>query len=112
MSTVRRQKIKIKRAWEIKKKRLLRRAQSRDLSVIPPGIYCYTGLSIEYRKKGYPVYHIKPCPYWGARYDMPEQERGYCALLNRGDWEDPYSFGLLWDQCKECGINDDFEDEK
>lgn len=56
---------------------------------IPEGMYCYdvsTGAS---------------CLYWNyvGRYN------GYCAFLNRDD-NHPEGLGLLWDQVKECGIND------
>ena len=40
--------------------------------------------------------------------DQPEQENGYCSYLERGDWEADH-LSLLWDQCKECGINMDDE---
>lgn len=68
---------------------------NKDTSVIPEGIYCYT--------------HVKgkfvACPYWSLRKDKPKQENGYCAYLGKGDWESD-DFGLLWDQCKECNINE------
>lgn len=38
---------------------------------------------------------------------MPEQENGYCSYLQKGDWD--LSLGLLWDQVKECGINEEPE---
>lgn len=62
--------------------------------VIPKGTYCYG-------EKG-------PCPYWGSAPDQERQNNGYCALLKSGDWQHD-GIGLLWDQCKECGINDDVE---
>lgn len=58
---------------------------------IPKGVYCYDENGI--------------CPYWKKCADRPEQENGYCEYLEQGDWE--MTFGLLWDQCKECGINED-----
>jgi len=89
---------------------------------IPQGPYCYT-----LTDDGYFV-----CPYWSIREDKPEQENGYCAFLKKGDWElykdteftdlktgevtkgedMPFSPGLLWDQCKECGVNDKFDEDE
>ena len=62
---------------------------------IPKGIYCYD-------KHGL-------CPWFDAREDKPEQECGYCHYLEAGDWEENGTF-LLWDQVKECGLNDDDEE--
>lgn len=59
--------------------------------VIPEGQYCYEGKN--------------RCVYWDLREDKPPQERGYCHYLNRGDWESE-DLSLLWDQCKECGVNE------
>lgn len=74
---------------------------------IPPGPYCYHFISGP-DKKG----RLKtlPCPFWDTRDDKPEQSRGYCHYLEKGDWEDGGTF-LLWDLCKECGIKswDDYE---
>lgn len=85
-------------------------------SVIPKGDYCYSEKSV--------------CPYWSVREDRVEQENGYCSFLGKGDVEInqtavledmdtgekisgkdiPFPVGLLWDQVKECGINDEYED--
>ena len=65
--------------------------------LIPPGIYCHYGLD-----------YI--CPFWAIQADKLNQENGYCHYLQRGDW-DRDGGGLLWDQCKECGINEFIEDE-
>lgn len=62
---------------------------SLDEKYIPEGPYCYRG---EYL-----------CPYWSKDHSKPDQENGYCSFIKKGDWE--LNFGLLWDQCKECGIN-------
>lgn len=90
----------------------------KDESVIPKGEYCYD-------EKGL-------CPYWSKRKDKPNQENGYCAFLGRGDWnlnaskkktlmhqdgtkwspsEMPFGIGLIWDQCKECSINEYTDEE-
>jgi len=71
----------------------------KDTSFIPHGIYCYTWL----RSGGTEV-----CPYWSKHDDKPHQMNGYCSYLERGDWGGQ-SLSLLWDQCKECGINEDLE---
>lgn len=74
---------------------------AKDASVIPPGCYCYT-----YDLTGKAVV----CPYWDLREDKPEQENGYCAFMEQGDWDSEH-LSLLWDQVKECGVNMDDEDE-
>ena len=72
----------------------------KDESVIPEGFYCYTGWGDSF----------KPCPYWSRRENKPEQQNGYCSFLDRSDWQEGLS--LLWDQVKECGINEgDWEKE-
>ena len=63
-----------------------------DRLKIPSGCYCYDENGL--------------CPYWSKRKDKPDQENGYCEYLKKGDWEHDF-FGLLWDQVKECGENDD-----
>jgi len=86
---------------------------------IPPGPYCY------YSYKG------PTCPFWDKDDSKPYQENGYCHYLQRGDWENNdekeyinvktgekqtanqigLPLSLLWDQCKECGINDDIDED-
>jgi hypothetical protein len=61
---------------------------------IPKGTYCYDENGL--------------CPWWSRNDDQPDQENGHCAYLEEGDWENP-GLGLLWDQVKECGVNDDWE---
>jgi len=85
----------------------------KDKLIIPKGDYCYSR-----DENGNQV----NCPYWSSRPDKPNQENGYCAYLEEGDWEvnadseeyDPktgevrelrWPCNLLWDQVKECGIN-------
>lgn len=63
--------------------------------VIPEGLYCYERISEN---------KIKLCPHWRINKDKPEQMNGYCSFLKKGDWE-MGALSLLWDQCKECGIN-------
>lgn len=85
----------------------------KDTSVIPKGIYCY-GVQDGKRVR---------CPYWSLRDDQPEQHNGYCSFLERGDWEVkiPPDFpphfptsclSLLWDAVKECGINEDYDEDE
>ena len=72
---------------------------------IPEGPYCYTSLGVEMTDRG-PVIKIKKCPYW--EYVGPQRAR--CNFLKVDD-DDEDACGLLWDQVKECGINegDDYE---
>jgi len=90
----------------------------KDASAIPSGPYCH-GKSLG-----------DVCPYWKLLPDRPEQYNGWCDFLGKGDIElggekelenvdtgekakgSEFGFpvSLLWDQCKECGINED-EDE-
>jgi len=72
----------------------------KNKSVIPHGMYCYTRMGY---KNG--VYKIKPCPYWDKVEGKPKQGDGYCHYLETGDWEEG-NLSLLWDQVKECGINE------
>lgn len=69
---------------------------TKDESKIPKGIYCYD-------ENG-------RCPYWSKNLDKDHQESGYCSFLEVGDWEDK-GVSLLWDQVKECGINDGVDEE-
>ena len=66
----------------------------KDESCIPRGLCCYG-------------YNGLRCPYWSIRLDKPEQLNGYCDFLEIGDWQKDAYFSLLWDQVKECGINED-----
>ena len=102
---------------------------------IPEGMYCYTITSID-SKTG----RIKTdtCPFWdhNDKY-LLEQNYGYCHYLKQGDWErnkkindesiitseidkgktvsevigEDFPSSLLWDQCKECDINDNWDKE-
>ncbi len=64
---------------------------------IPKGMYCYI------RNDNEKII----CPFWDIDKTKPEQENGYCYYLKKGDWENE-GFNLLWDQCKECGVNECF----
>ena len=87
---------------------------NKDTSLIPKGLYCE-------EKKG-------ACPYWSLISNRPNQENGYCAFLEKSDWDlneeassrEVYSarafqgfrsahflkLSNLWDGVKECGRND------
>ena len=71
---------------------------TKDKSVIPFGMYCYTPIGYYDGK-----YSVKLCPYWSLLEDKPQQENGYCSYMELGDGEE--GVFLLFDQCKECGIN-------
>lgn len=101
---------------------------------IPPGPYCYTIKKIKEDPEGKepPVVLTNVCPYWDRIDDLGDQECGYCHYLGYGDYDInndetreficttpgtgeklivkapdmPFGVGLLWDRCKECGIND------
>jgi len=92
----------------------------KDKSVIPKGMYCYTVFDTG---------DVRVCPYWKTDKRHHKHENGYCAYLEKGDWDlnkepsipwivydgkrenfnPPKSSAelglmssLLWDQCK-CG---------
>lgn len=79
-----------------------------DPAAIPTGTYCYFGATrtqVGQDAQGFPLYRTVPCPFWAANPNAPEQGYGYCAKLRSGDWMEGGT-SLLWDQCKECGVND------
>lgn len=113
--------------------------KTRNKARIPRGLYCYTVREID-KSGSIPVIKTKMCPYWDRDLDKPEQANGYCHFLGKGDWDinattDPViirckqhpeyegkhasecpdipqiGWGLLWDQCKECGINEGCDDD-
>jgi hypothetical protein len=92
--------------------------------------YCYTPIGkLEYKENGVPIYKTKNCPFWysieieGAiNKEDGEAENavwnqhpglvavgqhwiGGCKLIKKTD-DDMCGFGLLWDSCKECSINE------
>ena len=63
---------------------------------IPEGCYCESGSYL--------------CPFWDYVEGRNDMEDGYCRYLKKGDlefWEEDGFDSLLWDMCKECGINDE-----
>ena len=71
---------------------------------IPNGIYCYVPSS-DNKTIGY------LCPFWDRKEGRPHMENGYCHYLQVGDDLNGEYLTLLWDMCKECGINDECEEE-
>jgi hypothetical protein len=106
---------------EQRRERILRERQARydrrmeqAEAVVPHGMYCYTRVPDPERDAqraatGEPFIpgRYVPCPYYKIRADKPEQQNGYCRLLRKGDWmpSDRGGTMLLWDGCKECGVN-------
>ena len=94
---------------------------NKDESLIPQGLYCYSIVDGERVQ----------CPYYGKDKENDlYQENGYCGFLEKGDWQLNEESGmlkgwrsdgkpvppvsaheikasLLWDECKECGINEE-----
>ncbi|MFA7101237.1 MAG: hypothetical protein WC196_05855 [Bacilli bacterium] len=96
----------------------------KDKTMIPKGFYCYSVIDGERVQ----------CPYWSRLKDGLYQEDGYCSFLEQGDWDinekagmltgwrsdgkplPPVSaheikMSLLWDECKECDVNMEDEDD-
>jgi hypothetical protein len=94
---------------------ILKEAFKNPDKYIPKGNYCYV-FTGKYIAALHPVYisnggklHLRPvhmevirCPFWDWDDGHPDQEHGYCHYMGLGDWQ--LNSGLLWDQCKECGI--------
>lgn len=60
--------------------------------------YCYKSISTGEGKPKF-VY----CPFWDKIQQFPHQGNGYCHFMMKGD---DSSGGLLWDQIKECGVDE------
>lgn len=79
---------------------------NKDTSVIPTRDYCYDATG-------------KPCPYWSCEYTYEESDymkmrphrNGKCSFLEIADDDDVDGIGLLFDQVKECGINNDLDED-
>lgn len=110
------------------------------IKVIPKGIYCYKTTREPCKENGYKLEtKLCPFLDWLKRSDIKNfydfQNTGYCHFLQLGDWFDKKSgkeeeiihlerfkketvkvnskqegTDLLWDSCKECGINDDLDE--
>jgi hypothetical protein len=107
-----------------------------DPSVIPVGPYCYGGNrprrenEPEFTEDGRTIRYLKYCPYMGMK-TLNGVQVTWCNFLGKGDIGNNCSdedharlvehFGsqealdkglplfLLWDSCKECGINEESE---
>ena len=87
---------------------------------IPKGPYCYSLIGSEENKDGISFPKTQTCPFWDTNEEKGDQECGYCHLIGKGDWdlneettsEIDIPFGLLWDQVKECGLNDEWDDDE
>ena len=76
------------------------------LKLIPKGEYCYGHNVLE------DGFVARPhCPFWDNMLEFPKHNNGYCHYLKKGDWQ-LQGFGLIWDSCKECGVNSDEEYEE
>jgi hypothetical protein len=110
--------------------------EAKDPSVIPVGSYCYDGTrprregEPEFTADGRPIRYLNCCPHMGSR-EFNGVTVTWCNFLNKGDIGNHCSdedhaklvehFGseeatekalplfLLWDSCKECGINEEAE---
>jgi hypothetical protein len=60
------------------------------------------------------VCYCMSCPFQDTMPQFGHQMDGYCHLICRGDWMDMDEGGtdLLWDGCKECGINTEMSPEE
>jgi hypothetical protein len=99
---------------------------NKDKSLIPPGPYCYHRSTSEINQYGIPK--AIPCPYYGSKV-INEVSVPWCTFLDSGGLSNHHSdedvkkliehFGseeklnetlhlsLLWDQVKECAINEE-----
>lgn len=82
--------------------------RKKDESLIPEGIYCH-GKLVPDPNNSMIMHCPNRCPYWDTNPFALDQEFGYCSFLTVGDWE-PNGTMLLWDSCKECGINEGLEE--
>jgi len=76
------------------------------ISLIPRGLYCYEALDFD---ESTCRIKTKYCPFHRLHHDKPKQANGECTLFGIKDWEEEH-LSLLWDSCKECGINEGLED--
>lgn len=101
------------------------------LDVIPNDYYCHGDYANWFMRLINRKKYDYICPFWFKINGLPEQECGYCALIGKSDYEmnrekhdlimtyfkngktrrklircgpdNPSSFSLLWDKCKEVG---------
>lgn len=75
-----------------------RQSEGGPEGAIPRGPYCWT-------KKKDGAFYL--CPFWALDPNAPHQQNGWCAYLESGDIDAPFS--LLWYQIKECRVKDNPE---
>jgi len=73
---------------------------------IPEGPYCYTIDFIEYDRNPNrtPKIKLNICPYW--QYNDFRTGNAYCTFCDMNGI--PYNYLMIEDQCKICGVKDDF----
>ena len=75
--------------------------------------YCYTLRKGKNNTKSWlNGYKVKSCPYWKQlnKKDEYGNKICYCKYLKQeSEYQDP--FNLIWDMVKECGLNDEWDDE-
>jgi len=76
---------------------------------IPEGLYCYTYTG----QIGVFGPETEACPYWGRVKSRDSKQDGWCIYMGKGDLEiEEAGFtSLLWDRCKECGVNMDDDND-
>lgn len=62
---------------------------------IPDGRYCYRFTGPR---------QMEPCPFHAEIRALPATMNGYCAFLDRGDWQ-ANAPSFLWDAVKICSVN-------
>jgi len=72
-------------------------------SLIPHSDYCYKWLETPSPENNYRG-KVKTCPFYDKMANLPSQSNGYCHYLQAGDFTEDGTH-LLFDMCKECGIN-------
>ena len=59
-------------------------------------------------------FYCEECPFKGrsslANLFFGSQSDGYCYYLGKGDFSYIHPTDLLWDSCKECGVNDNYDE--
>ena len=86
-------------------------SEPKDITVIPEGHYCYTWVKYPHLDPNTQVFllgEVELCPYWKPHPPGHPEADGdaYCEYLDSiGEYDMDVCNVLLWDQCKECGVN-------
>ena len=72
-------------------------------ALIPDGDFCYKWVETPNPQNNFRG-KIKTCPFYDKMQSLPSQSNGYCHYLKAGDFTENGTM-LLFDMCKECGIN-------